>query len=250
MPCRASGIDRTEAKQKAPQAFGRISRSSVAPLQEGCPMTRHFVPCLLVGFGVAGAALVTIAPFKVVADEGDTPCEAFCEAVFPDDSEGDSEGDSEDDFEGKQGENSKVCLKRARKAGPASFCGRCQADPARVCGSATYAVCCDPANSFCCPSADGPSCHAACMNGYVPDPASCGCVCPTGTGECGGSCVTCPSGRVPDPATCSCGNVCGFCQGATSCQAPGTEFYNLQGACGSDTHGPILCYTVHWECVQ
>ena len=292
-------------------------------------MTRHFVPCLLVGFGVAGAALVTIAPFKVVADEGDTPCEAFCEAVFPDDSEGDSEGDSEDDFEGKQGENSKVCLKRARKAGPASFCGRCQADPARVCGSATYAVCCDPANSFCCPSADGPSCHAACMNGYVPDPASCGCVCPTGTGECGGSCVTCPSGRVPDPATCSCvcgpgteecggrcvptgqcapqacqqgtdpetgdayvvcradastawvsfsqpgggmyhadqickllgyrvsgpfggtcGNVCGFCQGATSCQAPGTEFYNLQGACGSDTHGPILCYTVHWECVQ
>src|SRR5205823_719188 len=53
--------------------------------QEGCPMTRHFVPCLLVGFGVAGAAVVTIAPFRVVADEGDTSCEAFCEAVFPDD---------------------------------------------------------------------------------------------------------------------------------------------------------------------
>ena len=48
----------------------------------------------------------------------------------------------------------------------------------------------------------------------------------------------------------TCGNVCGFCEGATSCQAPGTESYNFQGGCGSDEHGRILCYTVNWECVK
>jgi len=313
-------------------------------------MTRHFVPCQLAGLGVAAAALVSIAPFRVIADEGDPPCEAFCEAVFPDDFQG--------SFTGELGEETKRCIKEARKAGPASFCARCQADPAQVCGPATFAVCCDPASSFCCESADGPSCHAACTNGHLPDPAGCGCVCPPATEECGGSCVAacpsgrvldpascscvcapgtvecggscvpaCPSGRVPDPVSCSCvcapgteecagtcvptgqcapaacqqgtdpetgavyvvcradastawvsssgggqyhadqicqllgystfvlfggtcGNVCGHCEGATSCQAPGSEVYDSQGTCGADQHGRILCVTVNWECVK
>ena len=313
-------------------------------------MSRHFVACLLAGLGVAGALLVSIASFRVIADVGDAPCDAFCEAVFPD--------DLQENFLGEQGQETKLCLKEARKAGPASFCAGCQADPTRICGPATFAVCCDPASSFCCPSADGPSCHATCTNGHLPDPASCGCVCapaseecggscvacpsgrvldpascscvcPAETEECGGSCVACPSGRVPDPANCSCvcapgtderggrcvptgqcaaaacqqgtdpetgavymvcradastawvsfsqpggglyhadqicqllgykasgpfggtcGNVCGFCEGAASCQAPGTESYDFQGACGSDEHGRILCYTVNWECVK
>ena len=255
-------------------------------------MTRHFVACLLAGLGVAGALLVSIAPFRVIADVGDAPCDAFCEAVFPDDLQG--------NFLGEQGQETKLCIKEARKAGPASFCARCQAGPARVCGPATFAVCCDPASSFCCPSADGPSCHATCTNGHLPDPVSCTCVCAPGTEECGGSCVptgqcapaACQQGADPEtgavyvvcradastawvsfsqpggglyhadqicqllgysvsgPFGGTCGNVCGFCEGVTSCQAPGTESYNLQGACGSDEHGTILCYTVNWECVK
>ncbi|TMB18327.1 MAG: hypothetical protein E6J65_18285, partial [Deltaproteobacteria bacterium] len=68
-------------------------------------MTRHFVACLLAGLGVAGALLVSIAPFRVIADVGDAPCDAFCEAVFPD--------DLQENFMGEQGQETKLCLKEA-----------------------------------------------------------------------------------------------------------------------------------------
>lgn len=47
----------------------------------------------------------------------------------------------------------------------------------------------------------------------------------------------------------TCGNVCGFCEGATSCSSPGTQTFEGSGACGSDALGPLLCYTVMWTCV-
>jgi hypothetical protein len=46
----------------------------------------------------------------------------------------------------------------------------------------------------------------------------------------------------------TCGNVCGYCQGATSCNATGNEFYGGSGGCGSDQYGLILCNTVMWLC--
>jgi hypothetical protein len=53
----------------------------------------------------------------------------------------------------------------------------------------------------------------------------------------------------------NCGNVCGFCEGATSCMAPGTMTFNFgnwngTGNCGADMLGPIICQTVHWTCVN
>jgi cysteine-rich repeat protein len=41
----------------------------------------------------------------------------------------------------------------------------------------------------------------------------------------------------------TCGNVCGYCQGATSCQAPGAMTFDMGG-------GPLpnLSTTVHWRC--
>lgn len=50
------------------------------------------------------------------------------------------------------------------------------------------------------------------------------------------------------------GSVCGFGESETSCQSPGTEFFNAgsdpPNNCGSDEYGGILCTSVQWECVQ
>ena len=53
----------------------------------------------------------------------------------------------------------------------------------------------------------------------------------------------------------TCGNVCGFCEGATSCMNTGQMNFNFgnwsgSGNCGSDMLGPIICQTVHWTCVN
>jgi cysteine-rich repeat protein len=53
----------------------------------------------------------------------------------------------------------------------------------------------------------------------------------------------------------TCGNVCGYCQGATSCMAPGNKQFdfgawNGNGNCGADGLGPIICQTIHWTCVN
>jgi len=48
----------------------------------------------------------------------------------------------------------------------------------------------------------------------------------------------------------TCGNVCGFCEGATSCAAPGQQVFEGSGACGSDGLGELLCFTVMWTCVN
>ncbi len=47
----------------------------------------------------------------------------------------------------------------------------------------------------------------------------------------------------------TCGNVCGYCQGATSCSAPGTKTFDGAGNAGQDsTYGQILATTVMWRC--
>ena len=51
----------------------------------------------------------------------------------------------------------------------------------------------------------------------------------------------------------TCGNVCGYCQGATSCSNHGTEHsaYSVsQPDCGTDQYGGIFCYTIQWQCVK
>ncbi|WAS93208.1 DUF4215 domain-containing protein [Nannocystis punicea] len=48
----------------------------------------------------------------------------------------------------------------------------------------------------------------------------------------------------------TCGDVCGYCQGGSSCQANGQQTFDGGGACGSDGLGPLLCVTVHWTCVK
>ena len=51
----------------------------------------------------------------------------------------------------------------------------------------------------------------------------------------------------------TCGNVCGYCEGATSCSSNGTKqlatAWTGVGNCGSDGLGPLICNTVSWECV-
>lgn len=48
----------------------------------------------------------------------------------------------------------------------------------------------------------------------------------------------------------TCGNVCGYCQDPTSCEAPGERFFDGAGDCGTDDLGLQLCFTVMWECVR
>jgi hypothetical protein len=49
----------------------------------------------------------------------------------------------------------------------------------------------------------------------------------------------------------NCGNECGRCEGETSCESPGSEFYDGAGtSCGSDENGPVLCFTVTWRCTR
>jgi len=48
----------------------------------------------------------------------------------------------------------------------------------------------------------------------------------------------------------TCGNVCGFCEGPTSCMAPGAQNFAGGGECGTDVGGTILCFTVQWLCVN
>jgi cysteine-rich repeat protein len=43
----------------------------------------------------------------------------------------------------------------------------------------------------------------------------------------------------------TCGNVCGYCEGGTSCASPGQRYFDGSTACNPPaTH----CYTVMWEC--
>ncbi len=48
----------------------------------------------------------------------------------------------------------------------------------------------------------------------------------------------------------TCNSVCGFCQGATSCMAPGQQVFEGSGYCGEDGFGIILCLWVTWYCVN
>ena len=47
----------------------------------------------------------------------------------------------------------------------------------------------------------------------------------------------------------TCGNVCGYCEGATTCEAPGNQTFDGSGNCGSDGGGQVFCYTVQWRCL-
>ncbi len=48
----------------------------------------------------------------------------------------------------------------------------------------------------------------------------------------------------------TCGNVCGYCESATSCGSNGREVYDGAGGCSFDANGLIICYTVMWECMR
>ncbi len=51
----------------------------------------------------------------------------------------------------------------------------------------------------------------------------------------------------------TCGNVCGYCQGTTSCTNHGTKKHTRPASspnCGSDGEGGIICNTVSWLCVN
>jgi peptidoglycan hydrolase CwlO-like protein len=46
----------------------------------------------------------------------------------------------------------------------------------------------------------------------------------------------------------TCGNVCGYCQGPTSCTSPGNRTMDGAGNAGTDDLGRKLSFTVHWVC--
>ena len=52
----------------------------------------------------------------------------------------------------------------------------------------------------------------------------------------------------------TCGNVCGFCEGPTSCVNPGRKRVDVRAwdnfNCGQDALGRIICNTVDWICVN
>jgi hypothetical protein len=48
----------------------------------------------------------------------------------------------------------------------------------------------------------------------------------------------------------TCGNVCGYCQAATTCSAPGTEKFDNAGNDGTDQYGQKLSFTVTWQCAK
>jgi hypothetical protein len=48
----------------------------------------------------------------------------------------------------------------------------------------------------------------------------------------------------------TCGNVCGYCEEPTSCEAPGQRIFDGAGDCGEDELGLQICFTVMWECVR
>ena len=48
----------------------------------------------------------------------------------------------------------------------------------------------------------------------------------------------------------TCGNVCGYCEAATSCAAPGNKTFDSSGNQGEGDYGLILATTVHWTCVN
>ncbi len=52
----------------------------------------------------------------------------------------------------------------------------------------------------------------------------------------------------------TCGNVCGYCQGPTSCSSHGSKVLNRTwdgiGNAGADEFGGRIHYTVFWRCVQ
>jgi hypothetical protein len=48
----------------------------------------------------------------------------------------------------------------------------------------------------------------------------------------------------------TCGSVCGYCQGATTCSATGSETFDGAGNAGSDANGQMLQFTVQWRCTK
>jgi hypothetical protein len=48
----------------------------------------------------------------------------------------------------------------------------------------------------------------------------------------------------------TCGNECGYCQGATSCNAPGNATFDNGGNQGANADGPLLGSTVMWQCAK
>jgi len=53
----------------------------------------------------------------------------------------------------------------------------------------------------------------------------------------------------------TCGNVCGYCEGPTSCAATGSQYFDSGawpgfGNCGVDGLGEVMCLTVMWTCVN
>jgi cysteine-rich repeat protein len=48
----------------------------------------------------------------------------------------------------------------------------------------------------------------------------------------------------------TCGSVCGYCEMIpSSCDMNGTPNFDGGGDCGEDALGPLLCTTVHWQCI-
>jgi hypothetical protein len=48
----------------------------------------------------------------------------------------------------------------------------------------------------------------------------------------------------------TCGNVCGYCQQGVSCMNLGMMKFDGGGHQGDDMYGPILSFTVHWQCLR
>ena len=48
----------------------------------------------------------------------------------------------------------------------------------------------------------------------------------------------------------TCGNVCGYCEGPTSCMAPGNDVFDGAGDCWFDGGWQVLCVTVTWQCID
>ena len=48
----------------------------------------------------------------------------------------------------------------------------------------------------------------------------------------------------------TCGNVCGFCEAPTSCSVHGRETFDGAGAQPADAFGPVLAFTVTWQCTR
>jgi CXCXC repeat len=134
---------------------------------------------------------------------------------------------------------------------------RCECTTGFVaCGGVCVSISCpsggqfDPATCGCvCPSGTelcGDACLGACPDGQVRNSTTCACECPSGQEFCGGSCLTlCTNGQVRNPTTCACECPSGTVQcdnGACvsgACPA-GQTFNTTTCACECPT-GQVFC---------